>query len=422
MQLEELVNRLQNGNNIFLCGGAGVGKTTLTRQTISAFELQGKKVAKLASTGMAATLIGGQTLHSFFDLGIADSEADLERRGKLIPKSKVLKLIKSMDLVVIDEISMVSADLLDMIWLRLSQSGFSGVVLAVGDFLQLPPVVKSGTICFAYESPSWLRFKFEIVELTHNYRSEDEEFNAVLNSVRNAKVTEAEHCYLHNLIQPLDGDLSNHTILFGTNSSAAKHNKRELERCKGVLYAYDAQSVKKAKNISDQEIEKFFKDSRVAKVLELKVSAPVLFTRNAYNYVNGERGVVEKLEQDSVWVRKMSGSVVRLDRVGLDKTKWEQIKIDGKIESVESTIFSIYQFPITLAYAITIHKSQGMSIANLVVDTTEIFAPSQFYVALSRAVSPKSLILKQPRVNWSKLAFAHPSALEFTAKHYVNST
>ncbi|HFB53197.1 MAG TPA: ATPase, partial [Sulfurimonas autotrophica] len=148
------LEKLQNGSNVFLTGGAGVGKTTTTRAIIEAYEAEAKKVAKLASTGMAATLIGGQTLHSFFDLGIAADVDELERNGKLKIKKKIKKLISSMDLIVIDEISMVSDKLFEMIALRLQQAEYAGVLLVVGDFLQLPPVVRGyGEVHYAFESP-----------------------------------------------------------------------------------------------------------------------------------------------------------------------------------------------------------------------------------------------------------------------------
>ncbi len=414
MQLQVLVDYLKTGQNIFLTGGAGVGKTTLTRQLIASYAIQNKKVAKLASTGIAATLIGGQTLHSFFDFSIAKDTEDLRRRGKFALKNKISKLIRSMNLIIIDEISMVSADLLDMVYLRLEQSDFSGSLMVVGDFLQLPPVAREQELSFAFEAQSWKRFAFKSIELTHNFRSEDIEFNSILNSVRLAQVGADEHLYLHNLICPIDENISSHTLLFGTNASAAKHNAAQLKLCDGVLHEYIAHTIKKAKNIEEKMVEQFYKDSRVAKVLSLKVGVPVLFTANAHNYINGERGVVEALLEDKIRVRKSSGIVVTLERTSTQKSRWDQVKIDGKLEFIEEVLFTAYQFPLTLAYAITIHKSQGMSIEHLVIDTTEIFAPSQFYVALSRATNIKTLILKQPRVNWSKLAFVHPKALEFT--------
>ena len=411
--LERVITLLQSGSNVFLTGGAGTGKTTLTRQVIAAYGAEGKTVAKLASTGMAAALIGGQTLHSFFDLGIAQDEADLQRRGKRVPKKKIVKLVRSMDLVIIDEISMVSAEVLDMVRLRLLQCGFDGALLVTGDFLQLPPVSR-GDIRFAFESPSWKAFDFKCVTLTHNWRSEDALFNTVLDAVRHARVGEHEHRYLHALIKPTGDDLSAYTFLYGTNRSADTHNREQLDAIPGDLYAFETQSVRHNARVEEREVRRFMADARIPGVLELKVGAPVLFTRNSWNYVNGERGTVVKLEHNTVYVRKSSGIVVKLERVGMDKTRWEERTVDQEKQMVEVPQFTLYQFPITLAFAITIHKSQGMSIGDLVIDTTEIFAPSQFYVALSRAVSPHSLILKQPHVNWADLAFVHPKALAFT--------
>lgn len=407
-----LLEKLQAKQNVFLTGGAGTGKTTMTRQVIAAFGAEGKKVAKLASTGMAATLIGGQTLHSFFDLGIADNEADLERRGKLIAKKKIVKLVRSMDLVIIDEISMVSAGVLDMVRLRLLQCGFDGAVMVTGDFLQLPPVSR-GEVHFAFEAASWKAFDFDIVTLTRHWRSEDTHFNALLNAVRHARVGEEEHRYLHELIKPTGDDLSRYTFLYGTNRSALVHNREQLDAVEGELFRYETQRTLHLAKTDEKEIARFMNDARIPDVLELKVGAPVLFTRNSWNYVNGERGIVVKLEHNAVTVEKQNGTVVKLERVGTEKTRWEERTVEKEKQMVEVAQFTLYQFPVTLAFAITIHKSQGMSISDLVIDTTEIFAPSQFYVALSRATSPQRLILKQPRVNWADLAYVHPKALQW---------
>lgn len=413
--LPQLLERFNAGNNVFLTGGAGTGKTTLTRQIIAAFGGEGKKVAKLASTGMAATLIGGQTLHSFFDLGIAEDETDLERRGKLVPKKKIVRLVRQMDLVVIDEISMVSAGVLDMVRLRLLQCGFKGALLVTGDFLQLPPVTR-GDVRFAFEAPSWEQFAFDTVLLEHNWRSEDAAFNAVLNTVRYAKVGEAEHRYLHELIGTTGDDLSRYTFLFGTNRSALRHNSEQLDAVEGERFAFETQRVIRDSGIDTAAVERFMNDARIPPVLELKIGVPVLFTRNSWNYVNGERGVVSKCEQDAVHVRKRDGIVVKLERAATEKTRWEERIVEGERMMVEQAQLTLYQFPVTLAFAITIHKSQGMSISDLVIDTTEIFAPSQFYVALSRATSPQDLMLIQPRVNWADLAFVHPKALAWAAQ------
>jgi len=406
--------KLQQGQNIFLTGGAGVGKTTSTRAIIETYESEAKKVAKLASTGMAATLIGGQTLHSFFDLGIAASLTELEKNGKLEPKKKVKKLIASIDLLVIDEISMVSDSLFDLIELRLNQSGFKGVILVVGDFLQLPPVVRGANeVHYAFESKAWKKFSFETIELTHVYRTDDKEFIELLNYIRFGEIDENVHNRLNEFIKPLPFDLSQFTFLFGKNISASRHNKMQLEHIDEELFIKEAQIIKQKKSLSDKVCERFMQDARIEQFLELKVGAPILFSRNAWNYFNGERGIVVNIDDTYVYVQKLDGKVVKLEQVAQSKTEWVEKKSDGKLEFIEEELLRIYQYPIKLAFAITIHKSQGMSIENLIIETREIFAPSQFYVALSRASNPKNLTLIAPNKQWHELAFVDKKAMEF---------
>jgi len=412
--MKNIINKLHSKQNIFLTGGAGVGKTTTTRAIIKAFETEGKKVAKLASTGMAATLIEGQTLHSFLDLGIADSLSDLLARGKFNTKKKIKKLIASMDLLVIDEISMVSAELMEMIWHRITESDFRGSVLVVGDFLQLPPVVKGyGTIRFAFESEAWETLSFKQMTLTVNYRTDDSDFIDVLNAVRYAQVDAKEHLYLHNLIKPIGEDLSHYTFLYGKNISASRHNHAQLAFIDEDELTFESQVVRHNSKIDDKEIERFLNDARIEQDLRIKIGAPILFTRNSWNYFNGERGRIIKTENDTVYVEKADGYVVKLERAAVSKHKWEEKSIEGKKEMVEVAQFTVHQFPIALAFAITIHKSQGMSIDDLIIESNEIFAPSQFYVALSRAVSPHRLTLIQPTKDWKYLAFVHEKALKF---------
>lgn len=405
---------LKSGQNLFLTGGAGVGKTTITREIIKTYEEEAKQVAKLASTGMAATLIGGQTLHSFFDLGIASNVEELEKSGKEQIKKKVKKLISSMSLIVIDEISMVSDTLFDLVILRLEQAEFSGSLLVVGDFLQLPPVVRgSADVNFAFESENWNRCRFKKIELMHIYRTDDKEFIALLNSIRFGVVDEQIHNHLNSYIKPLPSDLSGHTFLFGKNSSSARHNRVQLSFIDGDSFIKEAQIIKHDKKVKEYEIERFFSDARIEKELELKIGAPVLFTRNAWNYFNGERGEVVNIDNDYVYVKKSDGKVVKLEAVEQSKTRWVEKSIESQKTFVEESLFSVYQFPLKLAFAITIHKSQGMSIEDLIIDTNEIFAPSQFYVALSRSSNPQHLNLIAPRVQWHELAFVNHKAMEF---------
>lgn len=397
--------------NLFITGGAGSGKTTLTRAIIEHAQKEGKTVARLASTGMAATLIGGQTLHSFFDLGIANSQEELERNGKLELSKKVAKLIRSMQIIVIDEISMVSAPLLDMIRLRLLQSEFAGRLIAVGDFLQLPPVTRGNEpIYFAFESPSWQRMSFETLHLEGSFRTHEAEFLTLLEKVRHAKLDEEAHNALETLVKPLSDDMSTITLLFGKNISAQNHNRAQLEHLNGESIDISTYVTLHDKKMQERDVERFMAESRIEPVLTLKVGAPILFTRNAWNYYNGERGRITSIEEDVVWVKKEGGTSVKVERVETTKTRWIE---KGKSTSEEKLI-TLNQFPLTLAFAITIHKSQGMSLADYVIETNEIFAPSQFYVALSRSVSAHRVTLTKPHRSWEKLCFVHPKAKRFS--------
>jgi len=411
---EMIIKKLTMSNNVFLTGGAGVGKTTLTNQIIKYFESEAKKVVKLASTGMAATLIGGQTLHSFFDLGIVPNLEELEKKGKLETPKKVKRLIQSMDLLIIDEISMVSDALLEMVEYRLISSEFSGAILVVGDFLQLPPITRSfNEVRFAFESSAWERFDFFTVELTHIYRTRDTHFIELLNSVRFGQIDEQKHNQLNEYIKPIPECLNEFTFLFGKNISASLHNKKQLSFIDSELFIKEAQIVKHKKSAKESEVERFMNDARIDRKLELKIGSPVLFTRNSWNYFNGERGTIVNIDHSYVYVQKSDNKLVKLEAVAQSKSEWKEVSISGKKELVEENVFSIYQFPIKLAFAITIHKSQGMSIEDLIIETNEIFAPSQFYVALSRSSNPSRLNLIAPSKQWYDLAFVNPKAMEF---------
>ena len=412
--LSVTIDKLKSSQNIFLTGGAGVGKTTITREIIQAYEDDSKKVAKLASTGMAATLIGGQTLHSFFDLGIAANVEELEKNAKYEAKKKIKKLIHAIDLVVIDEISMVSDSLFEMIKLRLEQSDFKGSLLVVGDFLQLPPVIRgSAEVMFAFESLAWKAFHFETIELTHIYRTDDKKFIELLHHIRYGFIDESIHNHLNEYIKPLSDNLNEFTFLFGKNNSASFHNKEQLKHLDEESFIKEVQIIKHVKTVQDREVDRYMSDARIEKELELKIGAPILFTRNSWNYFNGERGVVVNKDATYIYVQKKDGLIIKLESVAQSKSMWKEKTVNGKKEMLEENLFTVYQYPIKLAFAITIHKSQGMSIEDLIIDTNEIFAPSQFYVALSRSSNPLRLNLIAPRKQWYELAFVNHKAVEF---------
>ena len=430
-EIKELRELLDNGHNVFLTGGAGVGKSFLLRALIAQYEVEGKKVAKLASTGMAASLITGQTLHSFFSLGICNHSFDLERVGKINIDKKLSKLLKQLDVIIIDEISMVSSGVMDMIRLRILQADSKAQLLISGDFLQLPPVIRESdknrfayenpdipvqrVYGFAFESEAWQRFDFVTYNLSEVKRSSDEHFIYILDKIRHG-IKDAEVIeYIHSLIRPLPSDMQDNTLLFGKNASVERHNAKELLSLDGDLYHFETGVQTYVKNVKDNEIERFLNDSRLPKVLELKIGAPVLFMRNSWNYFNGEKGVVARIneEENFIHVMKDNGKLVRVEKERFSKKQWKEKMVEGKKQEVEESKFDLFQYPLSLAYAITIHKSQGMSLLDLVIDLDEIFAPSQFYVALSRAISPQRLSLLPTRRPLESFIFASQNAVDF---------
>ncbi len=429
--IKEIKTLLEHKNNVFLTGGAGVGKSFLLRALIAQYELEGKKIAKLASTGMAAALITGQTLHSFFNLGICSHSFELERAGKINIDKKLSKLLQQIDVIIIDEISMVSSGVMDMIRLRLLQSESKARLLVSGDFLQLPPVIRESerrhfmmnnpgipvnrVYGFAFESEAWQRFNFVVHNLIEVKRSSDERFIHILDKIRHGIKDEEVIAYIHSLIRPMPREMQNNTLLFGKNASVERHNAKELHALEGELFHFETDVQMYEKGVRENEVERFLNDSRLPKILSLKVGAPVLFMRNSWNYFNGEKGVVVRINEEEgfIHVMKDNGKLVRVEKERFSKKQWKEETIEGKKQEIEVSRFDLFQYPLTLAYAITIHKSQGMSLLDLVIDLDEIFAPSQFYVALSRAISPQRLTLLATRRPIESFIYASPSAIAF---------
>lgn len=429
--LEELKTLVNEGKNIFVTGGAGVGKSFLLRALIAQYELEGRLVAKLASTGMAASLITGQTLHSFFNLGICSHSFDLERVGKINIDKKLSKLLKKIDVIIIDEISMVSSGVMDMIRLRILQAESKAQLIISGDFLQLPPVIResdksqfsysnpsipvSRVYGFAFESEAWQRFNFVTYNLSEVKRSSDERFIYILDKIRHGNKDEEVLEYITSLIKPMPADMQNLTLLFGKNASVDRHNAKELQELEGELYTFETLVEKYEKTVKDNEVERFMSDSRLPRSLELKIGAPVLFMRNSWNYFNGEKGTIARIneEENFIHVLKDNGKLVRVEKERYSKKQWKEQMIEGKKQEVEVSRFDLFQYPLSLAYAITIHKSQGMSLLDLVIDLDEIFAPSQFYVGLSRAISPQRLTLLPTRRPIQNFIYASSNAIEF---------
>ncbi len=392
----EVLEALKHAN-VFLTGGAGVGKSYITNEVIKEYRNSAKQVISLGSTGVSAVNIGGFTVHSFFVFGIASNFDELNQSDKRSKKrlADLKKILKATDLIIIDEISMVSADLLDMIAYRLNNYGYLGKVLFVGDFFQLPPVTKYnnhndifGEKLYAFESMAWERFELIVIELKEMKRTSDAEFTHILSKVRQGICDEEVIAYMTKLWNNEQME-KEPTYLYGRNLEVEQTNRyklNELDSEETILFA----NIEMFGSVHEKKLAGWKKMLPISEQLTLKEGVPILFTVNKWGkFVNGERGILRKIEDDHLIVEKEE-EYVRVERHTFDLLDM-MVKEDGTVESMNLATLS--QFPLKLAYAVTIHKSQGMSIDNLVCNVDNIFAPSQFYVAISRAVNPKNLKL-----------------------------
>ena len=399
--LNQLLDILKK-SNVFLTGRGGVGKSHLTQAVIKHYKNELKNVVVLGSTGIAAVNVGGVSVHSFFKFGICSNLEELrgydrKQRGKL---GELKKMLDACDLIVIDEISMISAGLMDMIYYRLMSSRFVGRVMLVGDFYQLPPVRKNGDdgsslfkFLYAFNSSSWYEFEFKNIELVVSKRTKDKKFYDILSMLRVGRLSEEVFAYIENLRVPsvqVDDDTS---VLFGRNYEADELNNKmlsklpaQLERAEALVEIYD-------ENLNENALDRWIANLYAPEILNIKIGAKVIFTVNKWGeYYNGECGQIMQIlkengEIKSVIVQKEGGEIVEVERARFDMSEF--VMAGEHLE--ERARASLTQFPLRLAYAITIHKSQGMSIENLVCDLNHIFANGQLYVALSRAIDPKKL-------------------------------
>lgn len=405
MQKLNKVLTLLEKQNVFLTGGAGVGKSYLAKNIINKYKDNFKQVVALGSTGVSAVNIGGQTCHSFFVLGISSNFEELKSYDKSSKRrlKELYEILKKTDLIVIDEISMVGANLLEMIHYRLRSAGYDGRVLFVGDFFQLPPVVKKeqsdlfANALYAFESDAWGVLDPAVVILDKMMRTEDAFFTKILQKIRSGVCDEEVIEYLEGLRENTKEYQNKPTFLYGTNYEAETTNRSNLNKLKGEEIVLLADEEIKEKSSSSKKVESWKKMLPVTLELKLKVGVPILFTTNKKGkFYNGERGRVKAIADEYILVEK-EGRDVRVQKQDFDMIRYESGD-GGEIE--EKVTATISQYPIKLAYAITIHKSQGMSIKDLVCNVDRIFAPSQFYVAISRAIDPKALVIEYSGYNF----------------------
>jgi len=408
----------QTGKNVFLTGKAGTGKTTFLKYIKDNCY---KNMVVLAPTGVAAINAGGVTIHSFFQLPFglyspnAASEWGNQENGLLYNKSRLLSklrfnrskldLIRELDLIILDEVSMVRADLLDALddvlraVRRSPDLPFGGVqMLFIGDLFQLPPVVKNeeaNILGELYRSPFFFSSRVLqdskpiCIELEKIYRQNDDHFIRLLNSIRNNSCAAEDIAMLNTYLQPEFEPTAEdeYVTLSSHNYIADRLNQSALENLPGKLHRFNA-------IVRDDFPEKSYP---AAKVLELKEDAQIMFIKNDKGenrrYYNGKIGKIASITSGSIKIRFKDEK----ELLDLPLEKWSNIRYnydtaEDKIDEEELGTFE--QYPIRLAWAITIHKSQGLTFEKAIVDAGQAFAPGQVYVALSRLTGLDGLVLR----------------------------
>lgn len=396
---EKILKTLQARKNVFLTGGAGTGKSYTTKCIIENFYKSGKNVVALGSTGISAVNIGGITLHSFFRFGRINDINELAKHDKTQRNElkELYKVLSKLDLIIIDEISMVRSSTFEMLAYRLRMGGFKGALLVVGDFYQLEPVVsrdeKGQNSLFggfyAWQSMAWSDMNFINFMLTKPKRTSDLGFFSILERIRVGVCDDEVMGFLASRVE--QNPPANALRLFGTNAKVDALNEERLNMLKTPLFHVEA-AIKASQGVSETELKSWLAGINIAKVLELKVGAEVIICANKRgSYYNGERAEVLELKEDGIIVRKHNDELCSIEPVCLELNAYA----DENGNVAKQVLASFVQYPLRLAYAITIHKSQGMSLDDYICDVNDIFASGQLYVALSRAKSAKGLFLEQ---------------------------
>ena len=377
MTQNEALSILKVGANVFLTGEPGSGKTHTVNEYVRWLRAGGIEPSVTAATGIAATHVGGMTLHSWSGIGIAESlsPADIDR---IASKEHVARRIQNAKVLIIDEISMLSASTFRMAdavcrEVRRSPLPFGGLqVVLVGDFFQLPPIGKRGMETrFAYESSTWQELNPIVCYLTEQHRQDDQVFLSVLSAIRRNDVE--EYHFEQIMTRKIEGTAlpEDAPRLFSHNADVDSLNAAALGKLEGKVHR-----IHMNQKGSDILIEGLKRGCLSPEVLDLKEGAAVMFTKNNPNgkFVNGTLGTVIGFEagSDMPIVETRDGA-----RVTAEPMEW-QVEENGKVRA------SISQVPLRLAWAMTVHKSQGMSMDEAVIDLSQAFEYGQGYVALSR--------------------------------------
>lgn len=399
------------GVSVFLTGKAGTGKTTFLKQIVGK---TAKRLVVLAPTGVAAVNAGGVTIHSFFQLPLCPylpdvrelvTEYQMPEAKRRLRKEK-LEIIRTLDLIIIDEVSMVRADLLDAMdnvlrGVRHDPRPFGGVqMLMIGDIQQLPPVLRDEERPYfqqVYPSPFFFdakvmtKLKYVTIELQTIYRQQDADFVRILNNVRDGRFDAyTSHALEKRLIPGFEpGKNESGWIRLTThNATADRINICKLRELKSKEYTFNA------------ELTGLFPENNAPAdtSLHLKEGAQVMFIRNDSRqgrYFNGKTGIITDIDtENGITVTDDNGEEITVGMEKWENVKYEIDSTDNEIKPVVQGTFS--QYPLRLAWAVTIHKSQGLTFDRVMIDAASAFSFGQVYVALSRCRSLEGIVLTSP--------------------------
>lgn len=385
MTQQEALAILESGQSVLLTGAAGTGKTYLMNEFIRRAKRRKKHVAVTATTGLAATHLNGATIHAWAGIGVHDELPKLffQKLGK-----QRQTLIQKADILIIDEISMLHDYRLDMIeevarTVRGNSKPFGGLqVVLVGDFFQLPPVNRNDSRAgsFILSSQAWQNGEFTVCYLEQQYRqSDDDDYAQILNGIRAGVLTRSQLTTLQARISVTIDPFMPRTRLLTTNVDVDRINDAELEQLEGDVYRYEMETTG-----SKKYVEQLTRSCLAPEVLLLKKGAHVMCIKNSPDkkYANGTLGIVVGFDDDEYPIVKLNNGKT----ITILPDTWELIDGDKRRATLR-------QLPLRLAWAITVHKSQGMTLDAAHIDLRRAFVEGMGYVALSRVKSIRQLAL-----------------------------
>ena len=388
MQQEKALAILKSGKNAFLTGSAGTGKTYVLNQYIEYLKERKVKVAVTASTGIAATHMNGMTIHSWAGIGVKE----FITQGNLVSmkSKKYLKdHLEKVKVLIIDEISMLHKNQINAVdvvlrYFKNNEAAFGGVqVVLCGDFFQLPPIGHQGETSkekFAFMSEAWVKANMSVCYLTEQFRQSDNELNLILNEIRTTGISEESYQTLKKASENSLDKQKEPTKLYTHNYDVDRINSEHLSKLSGKTKKF------KAKTSGNKKLVETLKNSVLAgEQLEFKIGAKVMFVKNdkEHRYVNGSLGTVLGFtDKGFPSVKLLNGKTITTEI-----ENWAIMDDNGK------TLASYNQIPLRLAWAITVHKCQGMTLEAAEIDLSKTFEMGQGYVALSRLKKLENLQL-----------------------------